>query len=78
MFYEEFTMIYIMLGVVIALLIAVIVLLIRLSGQRSSAPMAAPVYQQTYPGAGVVFCKHCATQFDAAQAYCPKCGTPRY
>lgn len=35
-------------------------------------------YQQYQPQAGsVVFCKHCATQFDASQAYCPKCGTRR-
>lgn len=35
-------------------------------------------YQQQYQQAGgVVFCKNCATQFDASQAYCPQCGTRR-
>lgn len=33
-----------------------------------------PQYQQ---GSGVVFCKNCAMQFDASQAYCPQCGTRR-
>lgn len=26
---------------------------------------------------GVVFCKKCATQFEASEKYCPKCGTAR-
>lgn len=26
---------------------------------------------------GVVFCKRCATQFDASQRFCPNCGAPR-
>ncbi len=40
-------------------------------------------YQQPYqpqyqPQAGrVVFCKQCATQFDASQDYCPNCGARR-
>lgn len=42
-------------------------------GQQYQAP-----YQPQYQQAGsVVFCKHCATQFDASQAYCPQCGTRR-
>ncbi len=35
-----------------------------------------PQYQQVQPGS-VVFCQRCATQYDASQAYCPKCGTRR-
>ena len=34
-----------------------------------------PQYQQQ--AGGVVFCKYCATQFDASQACCPQCGTRR-
>lgn len=31
-----------------------------------------------YSGYGsVVFCKNCATQYDASAKCCPKCGTPR-
>lgn len=35
--------------------------------------------QQTpaYGTSGVVFCKSCATQFDARHKVCPRCGTPR-
>lgn len=25
----------------------------------------------------VVFCRHCAAEFDASQRICPRCGTPR-
>ena len=30
-----------------------------------------------YGTSGVVFCKSCATQFDARHKVCPRCGTPR-
>lgn len=43
-------------------------------GQQYQAPYQ-PQYQQQ--AGSVVFCKHCATQFDASQAYCPQCGTRR-
>lgn len=42
--------------------------------QQYQAPYE-PQYQQQ--SGNVVFCKHCATQFDASQAYCPRCGTRR-
>ncbi len=47
-------------------------------GQQYQQPYQAP-YQPQYQQqtGGVVFCKHCATQFDASQAYCPQCGTRR-
>lgn len=46
--------------------------------QAYQQPYQQP-YQQGYQaqGGNIVFCKHCATQFDASQAYCPRCGTPR-
>jgi len=34
-------------------------------------------YQFQQQAGSVVFCKNCATQFDASQAYCPQCGTRR-
>ena len=43
-------------------------------GQQYQQPYQ-PQYQQQ--AGGVVFCKQCATQFDASQAYCPNCGTRR-
>ncbi len=47
-------------------------------GQQYQQQYQQP-YQQQYQqqSGGVVFCKHCATQFDASQAYCPQCGTRR-
>lgn len=42
--------------------------------QQYQAPYQAPYQQQA---GSVVFCKNCATQFDASQAYCPQCGMKR-
>ncbi len=42
--------------------------------QQYQAPYQ-PQYQQQ--AGSVVFCKHCATQFDASEVYCPQCGTRR-
>ena len=39
-----------------------------------SAASSVPI--STAPGA-IVFCKHCAAEFDAGLKACPKCGTPR-
>lgn len=47
-------------------------------GQQYQQPYQAPYQPQYQQQSGsVVFCKHCATQFDASQAYCPQCGTRR-
>ena len=47
-------------------------------GQQYQQPYQAPYQPQYQPQTGsVVFCKNCATQFDASQAYCPQCGTRR-
>lgn len=47
-------------------------------GQQYQQPYQDPYQPQYQPQSGsVVFCKHCATQFDASQAYCPQCGTRR-
>ncbi len=47
-------------------------------GQEYQQQPYQATYQPQYQQAGsVVFCKQCATQFDASQAYCPQCGTRR-
>ncbi len=56
----------------------------------SPAPQQEPTYnndpyqqyQQNYAQSyasqgGVVFCQKCATQYDASQGYCPRCGARR-
>jgi len=89
--YPEFIAIYIMLAVVILMLGAVIFLLIKVSKNASGkgnsympdqnynnqyyAQQYQPQYQQQ--AGSVVFCKNCATQFDASQPYCPNCGAMR-
>ncbi len=80
--YPEFIAIYVGLGVLAAILIAVLVLVIvtlkkvsGLTGRKS-----APAYHgggMAQPSGNVVFCRNCATQFDARERVCPKCGTPR-
>ena len=46
--------------------------------QQYQQPYQAPYQPQYQQQTGsVVFCKNCATQFDASQAYCPQCGTRR-
>ena len=46
---------------------------------NSTYPSGNNPRQQTpsYGTNGVVFCKSCATQFDAHHKVCPRCGTPR-
>lgn len=84
-FYPEFTPVYVGLLVlfVLVLIVAVleIIILIRMnngiiSGNRNP--------KMTYGGGNsaqsvgnVVFCKNCATEFNAKDKICPKCGTPR-
>ncbi len=90
--YPEFIAIYVMLAVIILMLGLALLLLILLlvktkknntapaPVQSSSNPYYGQQYQNQaqYPQAGsIVFCRHCATQFDSSQAYCPQCGTRR-
>ena len=85
--YPEFIAIYAGLVVVIALLVAVLILLINVI-KRLDTRAAAPRTYVPQPGAAaaagpaasagkIVFCRHCAAEFDASQMVCPKCGTPR-
>lgn len=76
--YPEFVAIYIGLAVIFVLLAVVLVLqIVVLSklGRGGSAPRSN--YSQAAAGGNLAFCKNCATQFNASQRCCPKCGTPR-
>lgn len=84
--YPEFIAIYVGLAVLAALMIVVLVLLIKLTKQAGAKTILKPYIPQmnnstdapTNVATGnIVFCKHCAAEFDSSQKYCPKCGTPR-
>jgi len=84
--YPEFIAIYVGLAVLAALMIVVLVLLIKLTKQAGAKPISKPYTPQmnnstdapTNVATGnIVFCKHCAAEFDSSQRVCPKCGTPR-
>lgn len=86
--YPEFIAIYAGLAVLAALMITVLILLIKLL-KRSDVKPASNAYrpqmnnidtsytQANVSTGNIVFCKHCATKFDACEKFCPKCGTPR-
>lgn len=78
--YKEFKIMYIGMAVLGVLMIINIILQIRIlkdkpvAGIYAGAAGSAPAQ----PSVGSkVFCKNCATQFDASLKVCPKCGTPR-
>ena len=89
--YPEFIAIYVMLAIVIVMLFGIIILLFLLlkkhaesvgtSGQSANSAYYSQPYQQSYndqySSNNVVFCNHCATQYDSSQAYCPRCGAKR-
>ena len=85
--YPEFIAIYIGLIVLIVLAVLILVQLRKISNQSNSnvdnyvaqnAYSAPTQYQVNTPVQGqVVFCRNCATQYDASSPYCPTCGTPR-
>ncbi len=76
--YPEFVPIYVGLIVIIILLIVILCcLIIRTKApatMHSNLSASAPVNTDSK---AIVFCKNCATQYDASQRCCPKCGTPR-
>lgn len=84
--YEEFIIGYIISGVAVILLAVVIVLQciilkkLSRSGSRSGESSYTPYSKGgAYSDVGrrTAICRNCATQFDATQSVCPKCGTPR-
>lgn len=84
--YPEFIPIYVGLAVLAALMIVALVLLIKLAKQACAKPISKPYIPQmnnstdasaNVATGNIVFCKHCAAEFDSSQRVCPKCGTPR-
>lgn len=84
--YLEFIVIYICLGVIIALGIAILAMLIKINNSNDSFPVQThnkfiKKNSQKVPNdsqdSNLAFCKKCATQFNASERFCPKCGTPR-
>lgn len=87
--YPEFIAIYVGLVIVIGLLIALLILGSKILNKLQSRPSlgaqftsqptmnAQPQYRAPMQQGAIVFCKNCATQYDANTHVCPKCGTPR-
>ena len=78
--YPEFIAIYIGLGILALMLAAVIVMqivLLRREHGTKQLPTKYPTANNLSNTGSIVFCKSCATQFDASQKVCPHCGTPR-
>lgn len=83
--YTEFIIIYIGLGILALLSIANIILLIMLLKNNVGGKIVtyknnignSNKYVSMNGQTGVVFCKNCATRFDASTRICPKCGTQR-
>lgn len=83
--YPEFIAIYIGLVIIIALLVVNLVLQLKNKSNNgasytktytSSFNKSEPAPAPTFSG-NIVFCKKCASEFDASQRNCPRCGTPR-
>ena len=72
--YPEFIAIYIGLAVVLILLIVNLIFTIRLMNKFKGSRNVSLNMNQSM---GVVFCKKCATEFDANLRVCPNCGTTR-
>lgn len=83
--YPEFTPIYVGIAVIFALLLVIIVLLIMVlmrvrkqaGGERSNVKAIYGGKTGAPPSGNVAFCRNCATEFEASEKNCPKCGTPR-
>lgn len=79
--YKEFIFIYVALTILLIAMVLQIVLLVLIlkkqSGirQKEKRNMAATAQNVMIPS--VVFCPTCATQYDANERFCPRCGTPR-
>lgn len=76
--YPEFIPIYVGLAVIIVLLIVILILIVKRPSDRGTMTKGNTSSKMSqHNGGNIVFCKNCATQFDASQRCCPKCGTPR-
>ena len=76
--YTEFIVIFALLGVLVVLMLAVLVMLRKLN-KKVSGLSTSRAYAPAQVGGthNIVFCKNCATEYDAMQKRCPNCGTPR-
>ncbi|MCI9292251.1 MAG: hypothetical protein HFF02_02985 [Erysipelotrichaceae bacterium] len=71
--FQEFKWIYLMLGINLFLQIMLMIQMIAFKKQNANR-ITSP---QNSSAGSLAFCKQCGTQFDASQAFCPKCGSPR-
>ncbi len=71
--YPEFVVIYVGLIIVLIVVIVNLVLTLKLTKQMKSNNSGNGLNRV----GGVVFCKKCATEFDANAKVCPNCGTVR-
>ncbi|MDM8157039.1 hypothetical protein QUV96_05235 [Amedibacillus dolichus] len=74
--YIEFVVIFICLGIIILLQAALLICLLKRTANRTVLPQNVSSIEGRSTST-VVFCKNCATQYDASLRSCPKCGTPR-
>lgn len=90
--YPEFIAIYIGLIILIALAVLIFLKLKKLSNKLDNGANYNAQSMYDMPNSyntpnlyhsnanvqgQVVFCRSCATQFDASSPYCPACGAPR-
>ena len=75
--YPEFIPIYVGLVVIIILLMINLIVMIKRTSGRNIASKKNMSYNIAAGGGNIVFCKSCATQYDASQHCCPRCGTAR-
>ena len=82
--YIEFIGIFIGLGVLFAIQVVMMILLIILlkrsknnSGYSIDSRLLGGQYQNSEMLRNTAFCRKCATEFNASQRVCPRCGTPR-
>ncbi|MBQ7354732.1 MAG: hypothetical protein IJW62_04340 [Clostridia bacterium] len=82
----EFLILYLALGIVAVLMIAVLIMLFSILSkveklaQGGGRSFEASPYNRVNIGGnagGTVFCTQCATQYDASQKNCPRCGKSR-
>ena len=78
--YPEFVAIYICLAVIILMLALIIFILLKIKSNNDitiNATKDSNHAHSVHVTGNTAFCKKCATQFDASERCCPKCGTPR-
>lgn len=72
--YPEFVVMYVGLLIVFIVTVVNLVFTVKLLKKLSGGANASVGVNQS---SGAVFCKKCATEFDASLRVCPNCGTTR-